>query len=128
MVLAYLRKAQEVLNLNHWDVRLSDLTAGPDEYAVVDFTTGQHDAAVRFGRAFWSATRQNQRYVIIHELVHIHLRHLDTLTEVACEALDPAATAMMLAAHNIGIEYATDSIARVLVRLMPLPPVFGVLK
>ena len=78
--------------------------------AQMDITSTRHHGALRIGSAFWKAEPSEQRYVLAHERVHLHLRRLRTIVEGTEAALGANAFSMLSHSFNIAEEYATDAL------------------
>ncbi len=125
MLLTYMNDVQTVLGLNHWTIRRSEHTPADEETAaMMDFTPAQYDAALRIGETFWDCEPSEQRYLICHELVHVHLRQSNDAMESTADALGVAAYSLLTKAYNNATEFATDALAKVIAQFIDLPPQF----
>lgn len=118
----YVDLMRQDLQLNDWDVTISVHTPNDETtMAQMDITSTRHHGALRIGSAFWKAEPSEQRYVLAHELVHLHLRRLGTIVEGTEAALGANAFSMLSHSFNIAEEYATDALASVIANQFKLP-------
>jgi hypothetical protein len=107
------------MRLGHWRITIVDESPRDDgTLASVHPWYGRHAATVRLSDGFLVEMPEEQRYVIIHELLHCHLAHLDKLIE------DDLSTDAGRA-YRLANEYAVDSLAQAIAPFLPLPPGVG---
>ena len=113
----YVNAIASRMRLGHW--RLEILDEEPENktaIASIDPWHGRCAAYIRFADSFLKDTPEDQRYTVVHELVHCHLAHADALVR---DELAPATeTAWVLAQ-----EHGVDQIAMTIAPSMPLPNV-----
>lgn len=109
----YVNIIAKKMGLAHWTITI-DKEDAVDALLSVSPSRMRHNATIHLGKTILTAEEDEQRYGVVHELVHLHFAHADHL---AGEEMFGA----RLAAWTVASEYATDSITRVIAPSMPLP-------
>jgi hypothetical protein len=111
----YVRDVADRLALKDWRVVVADdVPTDRDCLASVYCCEGRKIATIRFNDSFLEDTRDRQRHIVVHELVHAHLAAY--VRAVEKKTNDDDVLALL---H----EYATDSLADAIAPLVPLPPI-----
>lgn len=112
----YLRQLADLMGLKDWVVEIdSDSPERNDAAASADCAYGHRHIIVALSDHFLSDSPSEQRYVIVHELVHAHLAPLHhylhrTLKDSHWEG------------YKLVLEYAVDGVAMAWAPHLPLPP------
>jgi hypothetical protein len=121
---SYLHDLQKRMLLGHWKLILwRKRPSGADENAAAGVVCqgSGHQAFIFLNEEFDAATRTEQREVIVHELVHLHLFPMrDHLHKQFGDWTD--AWPVLRDAHLSHEEYAVDDLARIIAPSLPLPP------
>lgn len=111
----YFREVADRMRLKDWTVEvMPDPPADSDALAEVVCTYGRLWATVRLGDSFLVRSPEEQRHVVVHELVHCHT---DLAARVALEAMPEPVKDVFRRLK----EHETDALAAVLAPHMPLP-------
>lgn len=112
----YLDQIAGLMGLSDWVVKVKDEgTTGEDALCEVFCTPGRKLAGVWLSEHFFAADASEQRYGIVHELLHIHHAHGDHIAEKGIRDIG------LGEAWQLANEYAIDAVATVLAPLLPEP-------
>lgn len=122
----YLKYLLRELHLGDWVIRLGEsLPSEGGEWATISVTEGQREALLRVDPTLWSQPPADIRWVLTHELLHIHGNPL-------LEAIRPVEALVGAPAYSVlrhdfmlAAERCNDAIARVLAEHLALPPKGG---
>jgi hypothetical protein len=112
--LPYYQALAARMRLGGWTFIISDEGPEGDALASINCWYGRFGATVRLSDNFLNETEEEQRYICVHELVHVWFAHADEL--VSDELPKGAKDAWTLAS-----EYGVDAAAQTLAPFMPLP-------
>jgi hypothetical protein len=121
----YVEEAQGVLGLLDLTIKVTDEQAPEDTYADIQVHPEAPEATIRIAHGFWTLTPDEQRRVIVHELLHCHMAAMVNLKDDLEKTLGTAAFDIFDAAFERAHERTTDKLARLMAPLLPLPPKFG---
>ena len=119
-ILAYLRECANLMALRDWVLILG--SEPPDDAAAaasVTPTWGRKHACFRFCSDFWGFSREVQREIVCHELVHLHFAAMVKWFQELEN--DGAITNHAGRAFNMNFEYGIDGVADGWSRVLPLP-------
>lgn len=88
--------------------------------AMVDTTYGRRVAHIRFADEFPSFPPEEQRHMVIHELLHIHFAHELQTVQDLLGSMGREAQAVAGDAYRLGHEYGIDAIADAIADFYPL--------
>jgi hypothetical protein len=112
--LPYIRDLADGLRLRDWQIEIrEEMPAESCALATVNPIEGCQCAVLRFSENFLTGSSDEQRYVIVHELIHCHFAVFQRSLESANKAEAPL---------PILLEYAIDALADGIAPLLPLPP------
>ena len=112
---AYVRQIADLMQLRDWEFRLPDeRPTGDTAMASVVCWQGRRNATIRFAQSFFDEEPAEQRYVVVHELIHCRQAHADDIVE---RDFSPAKYSEWLKT----MEYGVDALARALAPHLPLP-------
>ena len=120
---SYVDSLKPLLRLTDWvidtnaDATLGDLTA-----AEIHFANGRCGARVDFATDFWDRTPDEQRVIVVHELVHCHFRGTQDAMDTVADQLGNEGRTFACAMHQRAVEHGTDAVALALAPFVPLPP------
>lgn len=125
-IVEYVTEVQERTNMAFWDITVHpDWTAhghaNPDAAAAVWRSDCYNDADL-FLNGDKIGSREDLRYFIVHELVHLMLRDYDSAIDAAENHLNPASWDIINKWSYREMERAVDFIARAWSPTLPLPP------
>lgn len=121
----YVRDTADKLELRDWTFNVEHAALpsedGLSTLADVTCTDGRKLATVRVCENFRERDPEEQRHVIVHELVHCHLTQLQDQCESDLHSLigRPADTVFELSFRR-NLEYAVDALASALAKHQPL--------
>ena len=118
----YVRLIADHMGLTDWRLELHYDGTEPEIAAHVSCVTGRRIAHITLSGDFGTFAPEEQRHVVVHELLHIHL---DPMGQYAHDTLPgllggPVFTAW-ITAYRTANENATDAIAAALSPLFPVP-------
>lgn len=117
---AYVRFVADRLELRDWTLVLEPEPPDQDIEAHVRPLFGRRVAALRFSTQFRGLDADRQRYVVCHELVHLHLDRISTYLENDLEALvGKPAHAVVWSRHVEDVEMAVDGMAEAFAPTVP---------
>lgn len=111
---SYLRARADELGLRDWTLLVKhDPPSDPSVLAEIRPVEGRKHATVRVCVEFRELTDDEQRHVIVHELLHCHLAEVQHLTHPGSQigGMLGGNGAGILDAVRLAIEYAVDGIA-----------------
>lgn len=117
----YVGRLADALGLGEWHLVLHYDSADAGNAAEVSVVPGRRTAHISLSEDFPTFDPEEQRHVLVHELIHIHLDRIrtyarDTLPEVMGR---PAWAAWHVTERDLN-EYATDALAAAFAPHMPL--------
>lgn len=121
----YIEEAQGTLGLLDLTIKVTDEQAPDDTYADILVHDEAPEATIRIAHGFWSLASDDQRRVIVHELLHCHLAAMVNLKDDLEKTLGTAAFDILDSAFERAHERTTDKLARLMAPLLPLPPKFA---
>jgi hypothetical protein len=117
---AYVRFVADRIELRDWTLVLEPDPPEQDIEAHIRPIFGRHVAYLRFSTQFRGLDSERQRYVVCHELVHLHLDRISTYLENGLDDLvGRPAHAVIWQRHREDIEMAVDGIAEALAVTLP---------
>ena len=122
-VLKYLRLLAGMIGLADWDIAVeikADMTSA--WWATCEVPSGKSFAQIEVSPSLFKESAEEQRQVMVHELVHAHLFPLVWSWESAVKELGPRARKVANEVWNERSERACDDLARVIAPTLPLPP------
>lgn len=117
----YLDRAKRILNLSHWEIKISADPPPDDAWADVEVSQNLYAATIRFSRSLWKEKPEEIRRVIAHELIHCHYAGVERLVEVVQESLGTAAGEIVEKIWDVESERGADSLSTAVAELLPLP-------
>lgn len=111
----YVRKIADMIGLRDWDIEVSERKPDIANAAEVICVSGRRAAIIKLSNYFMTTTRDSQRYLVTHELVHCHFASMHNFLDATLEG--PHYTA-----YNHAYEYGVDATAAALAPFLPLPP------
>lgn len=122
MIGKYIRWMANELELRDWTIFLSHKE--PDDHdhgACIRCIYGQKKAELKLRGDFFEASLEEQRQTIAHELIHLHLSGIRwQFNNIGNNLPGPLFDAIWLGIHD-QIEFATESMADVAAKHLPLP-------
>lgn len=116
----YVREAANTLGLRDWFLLLKhDVPMDEEVLASVDAIYGRKYAVVRVCKEFRELSHDEQRQVIVHELVHCHLATLGHMLNKTLRAELGHAGEILVETWRVEFEHAVDAIATEWANLMP---------
>jgi hypothetical protein len=124
-VAAYIERAQETLMLLDLTIKVTEEQAPEDTYADISVHDEAPEATIRLAHSFWTLSAEDQRRVLVHELLHCHLAALSNLKDDLEKTLGLAAFELFAASFERAEERTVDKLARIIAPLLPLPRTFA---
>lgn len=111
----YIWAIARAIGLGHWKITISPEPPECDNaLAEVDYVPGRNCATIWLSHHFFACDEHEQRYAVLHELLHIHFAHSDTIAEKCLRE-------GMYEPWLLAMEYSVDSVASVFAASLPLP-------
>jgi hypothetical protein len=118
----YVAEMQAALRLGHWRLDVLDEPAGEHCNADVTWWESKYRAELRFDDRCLASSPAEQRYSIVHELIHLHLRGLAMVKEGLRLPLGSAVFGEVDRRFEHEEELAVDALASLVAPLLPPPP------
>jgi hypothetical protein len=117
----YLTRAKTILNLSHWEIKISTDSPPDDAWADVEVSQNLYAATIRFSPVLWKEKPEEIRRVIAHELIHCHYAGVERLVETLEKTLGSQAYEIMSSIWDVESERGADSLSTAVAELLPLP-------
>ncbi len=118
---SYLDEAKNILNLGHWEIKISTDSPPDDSWADVEVSQNLYVATIRFSKGLWKEKPEEIRRVIAHELIHCHYAGVERLVEVIQDSLGTTAGSIVEKIWDVESERGADSLSTAVAELLPLP-------
>jgi hypothetical protein len=119
----YLRQCADALGLAEWTLRLWHEPPDDDAHASVTATSGRKYASFKFDSFMFQQDADTARNHVAHELGHVLFEMPTQMVDHDLKGqLSDSALAIFQSGYRRQMEYATDHLAGLLARLLPLPP------
>ena len=108
------------LGLRDWDVGVSKTKkSSKTNYAHIEIPIGQKRAVIVLGKAFHDLSREGQREVLVHELIHCHFDPIEKFINNALDgSVDEAAALALHVGMRHFIEFGVDGLATAISHLL----------
>lgn len=122
----YVSDIAQMLGLDDWKITVhaeepGDAIDGSDAIASVSCTYGRKIASLRLGKDFLNSPPEEQRHVLVHELIHVHMWGVLALVRTTLpKMLGESAYDVLLTALTQQDEHATDALATAVAPMLPL--------
>lgn len=121
---SYIAQMKDLLGLKDWIITLSDVPLDPDVHdAYITMASGQKQATLQLTPDFLGESREHQRHVITHELLHCHFHETQAIVERTAPLLGMVVEHVFKTEHMNSVEFGVDGVAVAVARLLPLPEV-----
>jgi hypothetical protein len=118
----YVREIADRLGRKDWAFLLDRRAPQNDALAETNVTYGVASSMIRFSTQFPSLSLEEQREIVVHEILHAHHDRIDTHIFHAIEANGSTALLTMLRkCVSNDIEMIVDALATAIAPLFPLP-------
>ena len=117
----YLERAKHILNLSHWEIKISADPPPDDAWADIEVSQNLYAATIRLSKGLWKEKPEEIRRVIAHELIHCHYAGVERLVEVVQDALGTSAGGIVEKIWDVESERGADSLSTAVAELLPLP-------
>lgn len=119
----YVRTVANTLGLHDWTVNIQEEEPDDKEaYAAVSCVYGRRIASVWFAHGFENLEPEEQRHVIVHELLHVHFDRVLTQAQQALPGLlGVGAFTVYLEGLRENVEHGVDAVADALAAAFPVP-------
>lgn len=122
----YVRTCANTLMLHDWTIVLvhEALPADDDAHACVECTYGRKHLAITLGYNFLKQSPEEQRHIIVHELLHVHFNDVELPLregEAAWNLLGRPAAYVLFHQVRHAVERGVDGIADAVATSFPLP-------
>lgn len=111
------------MNLSFWRIKVREGKTSGNIFADVETAQGQN-AAIHFYKGFWKLPPDEQRETVCHELCHLILDPVSTLTDELRAGMKRSAYALFLRCFEAVGEGPVEAFARLIAPTLPLPPDF----
>jgi hypothetical protein len=118
---SYVAELQEALNVANWKVSVAREASDVEAWADINPHEQNYTAELRVSHDFWRQTPEQQREVLVHEVLHIVTARLDQTVEALEEAFGKVVWAIFEPQYVNATERVVDHLAKVLAPNLPLP-------
>ena len=118
---AWLKEAQAVMGLEHWEVTVVEAASDVDAWADIEAHAQAPTADLRVSFDFWKQEPDKQRQILAHELMHLVMARYSRIAENLEESLGKLAWAVIEPQLEDGEERAVEHLARVVAPYLSLP-------
>ena len=117
----YLTRAKSILNLSHWEIKISTDSPPDDAWADVEVSQNLYAATIRFSPTLWKEKPEEIRRVIAHELIHCHYAGVERLVETLEKTLGSQAYEIVSSIWDVESDRGAESLSTAEAQLLPLP-------
>lgn len=124
-ILDYIDELAPRMRLQGWEFVWNQDPDPEDGSAVaeVNCTHGRRQASVWTSDRFWDSRAEDQRHILVHELVHCVIWPMwEMVVDDLDEHLGAQAHRLFTDAYSRAMEYSVDDLAAAIAPSMPLPP------
>lgn len=118
----YGQQLQSLLRLDHWRIDVSTELPEKANNADVTWWESKWRATMRFSDEYLTSSPEDQRYSMVHELLHLHLRGPALIIKQLREHMSDVGFCYTDERWEHEEELAVDALAQVLAPYLPLPP------
>jgi hypothetical protein len=118
---SYVADLQAALNVANWKVSVAREASDVDAWADINPHEQNHTAELRVSHDFWKQTPEQQREVLVHEILHLVTARLDQTVEALEDAMGKVLWAVFEPQYENATERAVDQLARIIAPTIPLP-------
>lgn len=122
---AYVRQIADLMHREHWTIQDDqDRMDAEDCAAEIHFAGERRCCGIAIKADVLTRPREEIREIVVHELAHSHINRVYAPLNDLCDSrqLSQVAYDLAFATLRREVEAATDSVTRVLMSYMPLPP------
>lgn len=116
----YVASIAAEFGLRDWTFDFPNGPCSDHALAEVDCTYGRKRAAIRFSTDWMGLSPEEQRHVVVHELIHVHFAQANQAARDGFEALGRDAGKIANDAYSVGHEYGVDGLADAIDSHFPL--------
>lgn len=109
----YVRKVQGIMRLDHWRIDLSEEYPDPGNNADIQWHHQKYRAKLCLSDEFLMGGAEDQRYTVVHEMLHLHLRDINLAVKCAWDRDRDRLYEVE--------ELTVDALAQSIAPLVPLP-------
>jgi hypothetical protein len=126
-VYGYCRAVGNILKLQDWRI-IVNCEKPEEEFLAISFCVeGQHKVILKFSDEFFTITSEEQKIVVIHELLHAHLDELGEILRVDLgdlKAMSKREYELLYGMHKRQAEYITETLANAFAPFIDNPQKF----
>jgi hypothetical protein len=119
---AYIDSLKEPMRVRDWGITLTEEFAAEDAGASVSVIYGRNRANIQIAQDFDTYEPEEQRQMIVHELMHIHAQPMGSVLQRVTESRTEAWLLLATAFHSEALEHMVDLMAEIVAAYVPLPP------
>ena len=124
-LLIYVRMLADMMDLKDWRLSVAEepVDSSAQASAQVSAVAGRKMAEIEFCADFSSMSREDQRIVVVHELIHLHFEPMAIMSDnIIKKILGRESAGVFKIAFLQELEYGVDGLALAISPLFPLPP------
>ncbi len=125
IALDWIREIADRLGLRDWAIKLADEPTVDDTAGELICVYGRKLATLKLAYNFNDLSPSEHRYIVVHELLHIHLEPLGQVLLNLTAHVGQSLYGLSRAHFTDATEYAVDALATVMAPSLPLPPAEG---
>ncbi len=117
----YVRDLADSLGLKDWDISIWRDVTNSGIGGRITCVSGRKQGCIELGHSFFQSSPDQQRHILIHELLHCHLDPIDTAICHAKAHNDSETIAVLHSTVHTEIEFAVDGITAAIASRYPVP-------
>jgi len=118
---AYLNAHRPVMRLTEWELKASDDLPPDDAWADIDVSENLWVATIRLSNDFFKLKPREQRRVLAHEMLHIHLHAIDRMVAHLDGILGREAFTLFDSQFDTEGERVCEALSFIVAERLPLP-------
>ena len=120
-VTAYLNANRAIMRLTEWELKISDDLPPDDAWADIDVSENLWVATIRLSNDFFKLKPREQRRVLAHEMLHIHLNVIDRMVAHLDGILGGEAFTLFDSQFDTESERLCEALSFIVAERLPLP-------
>jgi hypothetical protein len=120
-VTEYLNANRHIMRLTEWELKISDDLPPDDAWADIDVSQNLWVATIRLSNDFFKLKPREQRRVLAHEMLHIHLHAIDRMVAHLDGILGGEAFTLFDSQFDTESERVCEALSFIVAERLPLP-------
>ena len=120
-VTAYLNANRVIMRLTEWELKASDDLPPDDAWADIEVSANLWVATIRLSNDFFKLKPREQRRVLAHELMHVHLHAIDRMVAHLDGILGAEAFTLFDSQFDTESERVCEALSFIVAERLPVP-------